>query len=424
MLTNDECREIVKNQEENDYQSMASDAEKDLTHVAQLVHNCYDAIIDNEIYLVSNEEFNKTNIIGGSVAKNKFDDSLDNFLKDDDFKNSKLQLDYIEYKVDEPNGFKVFYAKHNIDYISTITVEVIKDLSEYISKVLYIKEKENNKVFYRGHGKWEYKLTPGIYRKENLEILKNESNYIKEIISSYPKYFKDCKTALDYLSVLQHNGFPTRLLDFSENPLISLYMACDNKNDCAADVIRISVPKENFKYYDSDTVSILSNIAFAEDDFSVEKSCDNIEAFSASISIKKLVHLIRNEKPFFKHEINPKHLEDTILFVKPKQDFERISQQSGLFALFGINKIKSEMPKIEYMNPPCNIKHFIIPKECKKRILEELSRININEANVYCDLEHVAKFYVKKSSNREIEKHIEKNELEKQKNIEEIINNI
>lgn len=424
MLTNDECREIIKNQEENYYQAIADDVEEEFDYVAKLVSNCYDAILNNEIYLVSNNEFNKTRMIGENAAKNKFADSVEDFIKDEEFKNARFELKCIEYKIDRPDGFKIFYLKHNNRHISTVTVEVIESLSEYIEKVLYIKEKEDNKVFYRGHGKWEYKLMPSIYRKDNLEILKNESNYIKEIISSYPKYFKDCKTALDYLSVLQHNGFPTRLLDFSENPLISLYMACDNKNDCAADVIRISVPKEYFKYYDSDTVSILSNIAFAEDDFLVEKDKDSIEVFNNNVSIRKLVHLIRNEKPFFKEEINPKHLEDTILFVKPKQDFERISKQSGLFALFGINKMKSEMPKIEYLNPPCDIKHFIIPKECKNRILEELSRININEANVYCDLEHVAKFYTKKANNREIEKHIEENELEKQREFEKIINDI
>ncbi|WP_312812912.1 FRG domain-containing protein [Sedimentibacter sp.] len=423
MLTNDECREIIKNQEEDYYENMANDAEEDIDYVSNLADSCYDATFNNEIYLVTNNEFNNTKVIGKEVASNKFNHLLEDFIKGDDFRNARFQLQCIEYQIDNLNGFKIFYLEHNNKYMSTVTVEVIKSLSEYIEKVLYIKEKEDNKVFYRGHGKWQYKLTPGIYRKENLEILKNESSYIKEIISSYPKYFKDCKTALDYLSVLQHNGFPTRLLDFSENPLISLYMACDNNNDCAADVIRISVPKEYFKYYDSDTVSILSNIALAEDDLLVEYN-NSIEEFNANISVKKLVHLIRNEKPFFKNEINSKHLEDTILFVKPKQDFERISNQSGLFALFGINKVKSEMPKIEYLDPPCDIKHFIIPKECKDRILAELSRININEANVYCDLEHVAKFYVKKSSNREIEKHIEKNEIEKQKEIEDIFNNI
>ena len=46
------------------------------------------------------------------------------------------------------------------------------------------------------------------------------------MIASYPNFFSDCTTALDYLVVLQHYSFPTRLLDFTENPLVALYMAC------------------------------------------------------------------------------------------------------------------------------------------------------------------------------------------------------
>jgi hypothetical protein len=415
MLTNDKLREIINKHEQEYYNNMGIAAENDFELVSNLSGNCYNAVIENEIYLVSNEEFNAIRIIGQNTAKQKFDEYLNHYIQGEDYRNLGLNLNCKEYKIDKSNGFRVYFSTHRRNDISGTTVEVIESLSDYISKVLYIEDNDNNKVFYRGHGNWKYKLTPGIYRKNNLEILKNESNYIKEIISTHPKYFNKCRAALDYLSVLQHNGFPTRLLDFSENPLIALYVACDNNNDCPADVIRISVPNEYFKYYDSDTVSILSNIAFAEDDFSLE-SIDNIKVFNENIRIKKLVHLIRNEKPFFKSEINPKDLDETILFVKPKQDFERISNQSGLFAIFGINKTKMEMPKIEYMNPPCTIKHFIIPKEFKKRILEELFRININEANVYCDMEHVAKYYIKKSSNREIEKHIK----EKQKDIDEL----
>lgn len=427
MLTNEEIVELFKKQEENYYNKLKSAAENDFKRVDELSRNCCNAMINNEIYLVQNDEFNKANILDKHSLENRFNEVLQEFINDEDFHNMNFKLKDISYNLDKSEGFKVFYSTNERKDISRIKVEVIASLSDYILKVLDIKQNDNNNVFYRGHGSWKYKLVPGIYRNNNSHILENESNYIKEIISSYPRYFKECKTALDFLSVFQHNGFPTRLLDFSENPLIALYMACDNKNNSAADVIRISVPKEYFKYYDSDTVSILSNIAFAEDDFLVNKNHDNIELFNEDISIKKLVHLIRNEKPFFKSEINPKHLDDTILFVKPKQDFERISKQSGLFALFGINGKKNDMPKIEYMNPPCNIKHFIIPREFKKRIIGELSRININEANVYCDMEHVAKFYSGKLINNKITNHIENTEIERLKNMnkcEDILKNL
>lgn len=123
MLTNDECKKTIKSQEENYYKGMANDTEEYLDYIAKLACNCYDAIFENEIYLVSNNEFNKTNIIGESVAKNKFDDSLEVFLKGEDFKNARLQLESIEYEIDKPNGFEIFYLKHNNRHISTVTVE-------------------------------------------------------------------------------------------------------------------------------------------------------------------------------------------------------------------------------------------------------------------------------------------------------------
>lgn len=51
----------------------------------------------------------------------------------------------------------------------------------------------------------------------------------------------------------------------------------------------------------------------------------------------------------------------------------------------------------------------------KGKILEELSRINITEANVYCDMEHVAKHYINKSKKNEIEKIIEEKKAKKRK---------
>lgn len=216
---------------------------------------------------------------------------------------------------------------------------------------------------------------------------------------------------------LMHHAFPTRLLDFSENPLIALYMACSSEELEHSDTIRIDVPNNSFKYYDSDTVSVLANLAFVERSFSindfkcdVENKDEIIKLFNKRTDIKKLVHLIRNEKPFFKPEINPEHLENTIIFVKPKQEFDRIIHQNGLFALFGVSGNKEVMPEIEFMDPHCNITHFVIPSNYKKRIIEELSCININESTVYCDMDHISNYYKNISQKNEIQNIVSKEE--------------
>lgn len=135
--------------------------------------------------------------------------------------------------------------------------DFIYGLTDFLKVILDADGNAKSKQLYRGHGNWMFDMIPGIYRKPNWNILQYESQYIHEMISSYPNFFSDCKTALDYLVVLQHYSFPTRLLDFTENPLVALYMACASEKSDFADVIRIKVEPTDFKYYDSDSIYCL-----------------------------------------------------------------------------------------------------------------------------------------------------------------------
>jgi hypothetical protein len=393
--------------EEEFYEMQGKEYEEDVKKIQDLLNKCSSRLFENKIVVVNNND----DVIN-NYNKEDFIEKVENLNKEDDFINSHTR---VSIKENKDAGIIVIYPINTSNNFGKVNVEIITSLSMFIEKVIYSKKSDNYKTFYRGHGNWEYELVPGIYREQNEHILDNESDYIRNIIASYPKFFTYCKSALDFLSVLQHHAFPTRLLDFSENPLIALYMACSSDRVVHSDTIRIDVPNSNFKYYDSDTVSVLANLAFTENSFSIndfksntEEEDELVKSFNKRIDVKKLVHLIRNEKPFFKPEINPEHLENTIVFVKPKQDFDRITHQNGLFALFGIDNSKKEMPKIEFMDPPCNFTHFIIPYNCKKRIMEELSAININEATVYCDMDHIASYYKNISKRNEIENIINK----------------
>ena len=402
---------LSKDQSEEMYSEMiVKEYEDHMRKFQEVLDECYSRLLENKIVVLNNNE-----VFNNDFTKQHFIEKVEDLNKEDDFINSHTRVNTIENEI---NGIMVIYPT-NTKNVAIVKAEIITSLSEFIEKVIYSKRLDGYKTFYRGHGDWRYELVPGIYREQNKHILENESDYIRNIIASYPRFFTYCKSALDFLSVLQHHAFPTRLLDFSENPLIALYMACSNEKIEHSDTIRIDVPISSFKYYDSDTVSVLANLAFAENSlsikdfqFSTDHQDELIKSFNERTDIKKLVHLIRNEKPFFKPEINPEHLSDTIIFVKPKQDFERITHQNGLFALFGINGNKKEVPEIGFMEHPCNIIHFIIPSNYKKRIIEELSGININEASVYCDMDHIANYYKKVSQNNEIQNMIKQQETD------------
>ena len=118
--------------------------------------------------------------------------------------------------------------------------------------------------------------------------------------------------------------------------------------------------------------------------------------FNKRNDIKRLVHKICEEKPYFTNEIDPMHLENTILLVKPKQEFERLSLQNGLFALFGINQCKQNKVDFEYQNLEFRITHIIIPASSKKTILSELEKINIHQGTIYGDMDNILQHYLKK----------------------------
>ena len=122
-------------------------------------------------------------------------------------------------------------------------------------------------VFYRGENKYFEITTPSIFRSG----LENEHKIFRELELRYPNIFDTAKSTIDKLAIMQHYGLPTRLLDFTTNPLLALYMALENYtiDDFSPTVKIVFVNKEKIKYYDSDTVSVLANFAKVESNFSV-----------------------------------------------------------------------------------------------------------------------------------------------------------
>jgi hypothetical protein len=69
----------------------------------------------------------------------------------------------------------------------------------------------------------------------------------------------------DKLVRMQHFGLPTRLLDVSRNAMVALFFATDpgpvNSKPSDGLVTAFAIPPELEKYYDSDSVSCIANLA-------------------------------------------------------------------------------------------------------------------------------------------------------------------
>ena len=270
----------------------------------------------------------------------------------------------------------------------------IKSVSDFIKQVLKDSSDKDFEYFYRGHSnKEKYKLEPSLFRKDkngNYLHLNDEHIIYRELIIHNPTDFSSDAATFDKLVRMQHYSLPTRLLDITSNPLIVLYFSCKNNPDLEGEIITFGVNKEEIKYFDSDTASCISNLVNLpkNEKDTIIFDTDDIEKFNGQTPIKRLVHFVSQEKPFFEPRIIPEDLK-RVICVKSKKSNSRISSQSGAFLLFGLDSTLNE-DGTDFIQ----IKRYTITE--KNDILSELDRLNINESTVFPYIENTAKYLTKK----------------------------
>lgn len=271
----------------------------------------------------------------------------------------------------------------------------VSTVGEFIQQVLQV-HSGTREVFYRGHSsRARYKLEPSLFRKDargNYLYLDYEHTLYRELLVSNSIDFHEDNYTLDRLVRMQHYSLPTRLLDITSNPLIALYFACKSNPDIDGEVIILTVDREQIKYFDSDTASCLANLARLPkiDKDAIDHSIEDIDEFNYQLSLRRLVHFVREEKSFFEPRIKREHLR-TILCVKGKRSNSRITSQSGAFLLFGLDAVLNESGTDEI-----SVKRISISN--KAEILRQLDLLNINESTVFPYIENSAKYVAQKYS--------------------------
>lgn len=300
---------------------------------------------------------------------------------------------YVQKIVTPSNKLNVFFIPEaNLPQAKTIS-----SVSEFIEEVLQL-EKEGKEFFYRGHAdRANYKLMPSLFRLANGGVPKHllvEHQLYRELLISNPRDFKDDMTTLDKLVRMQHFGLPTRLLDITSNPLIALFFACNESPDDNGEVIIFKIDPSQIKYFDSDTASCIANLARlpqAEKD-KINHDENDEAAFNEQPIVKRLLHFIKEEKPYFEPRIIKDDLK-SIICVKSKRSNDRITSQSGAFLLFG-----QDAQFLEDGMPEIGIEINRLEVSDKTRILNELDQLNINTSTVFPNIESSAKYIAQRLS--------------------------
>ena len=237
----------------------------------------------------------------------------------------------------------------------------IRNFNSYLKQALaWSNDKDNDIVIYRGQSESDkYNLIPGIARTPK-DPKKYSVKHIQKVEDEMLEEFRrtcdnniaikniEKEEILDILSLAQHYGLPTRLLDWSSNPLAALY--------------------------------------FAVKEISEEKSGGNfcVWAYCIKRNDKRLIY--KSNHIYRKKTLKELNEEKEILVFKPKLVTERIHFQAGWFTVHPCDNDKGFVPLEEIPFFQKDLAKLIIPKSKAEEFRKMLDTFHINSSTMFPDL--------------------------------------
>jgi hypothetical protein len=206
--------------------------------------------------------------------------------------------------------------------------------------------------WYRGQTDHRWALQPGLYRKELGDT--DENSFRDEFQLRAHPFLGDAtyrpQSEWDWYFLMQHHGLPTRLLDWTESPLIALYFAISNASKASPGVWMLNPWKLN------DFVAGLGDAIVSPSNASV--------------------------MPYLRPPWNREPIPVPPAAIQPPFNSRRIAAQRGAFTIHGSDRQGIE----EYVVFHPYLSLIEIPQSAIEEIRAQLARAGITESMIFPEL--------------------------------------
>lgn len=260
-----------------------------------------------------------------------------------------------------------------------VPIYSVNTLAEYINRIGLIKIKKH--LYFRGFTNQDYDLSPSLDRfieNSKEKWIAKESRLVEFAEQRFPKLFEKVTPSL-LISGMQHYGIPTRMLDVTGNALVALYFSCIKDEYEGQVIIFDEHPLSAFNPFVNiiaDTYRLTNNSIMSVDEYRYKIYH---QEYASSLVYKNWED---DQKDTMLSLINKPLLVDVGALN------QRQINQDGKFIILPNrivdNNIINEIVKIDkssdFISAIINIS-----KDGKKKILEQLELVGINEGFIYPD---------------------------------------
>lgn len=277
--------------------------------------------------------------------------------------------------------------------------ELLNILKNYQNQ--FIGGHHRNAFVFRGMSNKKWFLLPGKFREftESQNSSTVEENSIEgeiyhsdenEIIAHFKKEASGFLPHISqednftWLQYAQHFGVPTRLLDFTSNPLIALYFCCKSESNTEGSIYIINTT--SFQTWSGD-----------------EFFCSNLGLeCTREAMINSIMNGISGYSDYDEERLEKQR---PVFFIPPYID-QRMSAQLSCFLLWGKNKNSLEMMAkkenkmninshgiaVKKSNDQRFLSKIVVSSKSKHHIMKELDLLGINEKTMFPGLDGIGSY--------------------------------